>query len=166
MKPDCLIMHPGPINRGVEIDSEVADGNQSVILDRSPTVWPCAWLFCISAEGSQHEPTIIRNGRVIDPANNRDESVTDRRWPDRDSIRNSQPAIRDRRNRWQGPHRCARPHRHACPPARTRFCSQGNDCIRCASSGGGWVYHRCLHAEHFAGCGYPEHHHLDKRSRA
>jgi aspartate carbamoyltransferase catalytic subunit len=34
LKPDCLIMHPGPINRGVEIDSEVADGNQSVILDQ------------------------------------------------------------------------------------------------------------------------------------
>jgi aspartate carbamoyltransferase catalytic subunit len=25
LKPDCLIMHPGPINRGVEIDSDVAD---------------------------------------------------------------------------------------------------------------------------------------------
>ena len=34
LKPDCMIMHPGPINRGVEIDSEVADGNQSVILDQ------------------------------------------------------------------------------------------------------------------------------------
>ena len=34
LKPDCLIMHPGPINRGVEIDSEVADGAQSVILDQ------------------------------------------------------------------------------------------------------------------------------------
>ena len=34
LKPDCLIMHPGPINRGVEIDSEVADGSQSVILDQ------------------------------------------------------------------------------------------------------------------------------------
>ncbi len=29
-----LIMHPGPINRGVEISSEVADGNQSVILEQ------------------------------------------------------------------------------------------------------------------------------------
>ena len=27
-------MHPGPINRGVEIDSAVADGNQSVILNQ------------------------------------------------------------------------------------------------------------------------------------
>jgi aspartate carbamoyltransferase catalytic subunit len=34
LKSDCLIMHPGPINRGVEIDSEVADGLQSVILDQ------------------------------------------------------------------------------------------------------------------------------------
>src|SRR5881409_3969620 len=33
-KPDVLIMHPGPINRGVEIDSEIADGLQSVILDQ------------------------------------------------------------------------------------------------------------------------------------
>ncbi len=34
LKPDCLIMHPGPVNRGVEIDSELADGAQSVILDQ------------------------------------------------------------------------------------------------------------------------------------
>ena len=34
LKAGCLIMHPGPINRGVEIDSEVADGSQSVILDQ------------------------------------------------------------------------------------------------------------------------------------
>jgi len=34
LKPDCLIMHPGPINRGVEIDSDVADGPRSVILDQ------------------------------------------------------------------------------------------------------------------------------------
>lgn len=34
IKKDALIMHPGPINRGVEIDSEVADGPQSVILEQ------------------------------------------------------------------------------------------------------------------------------------
>ena len=33
-KPDVLIMHPGPINRGVEINSEVADCNRSVILEQ------------------------------------------------------------------------------------------------------------------------------------
>jgi aspartate carbamoyltransferase catalytic subunit len=31
-KPDCIVMHPGPINRGVEIASSVADGTHSVIL--------------------------------------------------------------------------------------------------------------------------------------
>lgn len=34
LRPACLVMHPGPINRGVEIDSEIADGPQSVILDQ------------------------------------------------------------------------------------------------------------------------------------
>jgi aspartate carbamoyltransferase catalytic subunit len=33
-KPDVLIMHPGPINRGVEIDSDIADGERSVILQQ------------------------------------------------------------------------------------------------------------------------------------
>jgi len=33
-KPDALVMHPGPINRGVEIDPRIADGERSVILDQ------------------------------------------------------------------------------------------------------------------------------------
>ena len=33
-KADAIVMHPGPMNRGVEIASDVADGNQSVILDQ------------------------------------------------------------------------------------------------------------------------------------
>ncbi|HHJ17798.1 MAG TPA: aspartate carbamoyltransferase catalytic subunit [Gammaproteobacteria bacterium] len=33
-KPDVTVMHPGPINRGVEMDSQVADGPQSVILQQ------------------------------------------------------------------------------------------------------------------------------------
>lgn len=33
-KPDVLIMHPGPVNRGIEITSEVVDGPYSVILDQ------------------------------------------------------------------------------------------------------------------------------------
>jgi len=34
LKKEILIMHPGPINRGVEITSEVADGNNSIILEQ------------------------------------------------------------------------------------------------------------------------------------
>ena len=33
-KPDAIIMHPGPINRGIELSSEVADGSQSMILQQ------------------------------------------------------------------------------------------------------------------------------------
>jgi len=33
-KPDILVMHPGPINRGLEMESEVADGSNSVILQQ------------------------------------------------------------------------------------------------------------------------------------
>ena len=34
LKKEIVIMHPGPINRGVEIDSDVADGNHSIILQQ------------------------------------------------------------------------------------------------------------------------------------
>ncbi len=34
LKPSCVILHPGPINRGVELSPEVADGPRSVILDQ------------------------------------------------------------------------------------------------------------------------------------
>jgi len=32
--PDCMVLHPGPINRGVEIAGDVADGTHSRILDQ------------------------------------------------------------------------------------------------------------------------------------
>jgi aspartate carbamoyltransferase catalytic subunit len=34
LKPDAIVMHPGPINRGVELDPAIADGERSVILDQ------------------------------------------------------------------------------------------------------------------------------------
>ncbi|MBI3288838.1 MAG: aspartate carbamoyltransferase catalytic subunit [Elusimicrobia bacterium] len=34
MKPEAVVLHPGPLNRGVEISSEVADGPRSVILEQ------------------------------------------------------------------------------------------------------------------------------------
>ena len=34
VKEDALVLHPGPINRGVELTPEVADGPRSVILDQ------------------------------------------------------------------------------------------------------------------------------------
>lgn len=32
--PDCIVMHPGPVNRGIEISSEVVDSSRSLILDQ------------------------------------------------------------------------------------------------------------------------------------
>jgi len=34
-KSDAIVMHPGPMNRGIEIESAVADGPQSVILQQT-----------------------------------------------------------------------------------------------------------------------------------
>ena len=34
IKKDILILHPGPINRGVEITSEIVESNNSIILDQ------------------------------------------------------------------------------------------------------------------------------------
>jgi len=42
-KPDALIMHPGPINRGVEMSSSVADSPQSVILEQVSHALRFAW---------------------------------------------------------------------------------------------------------------------------
>ena len=33
-KPDAIVLHPGPVNRGVELNSDVADGGHSVILNQ------------------------------------------------------------------------------------------------------------------------------------
>jgi aspartate carbamoyltransferase catalytic subunit len=55
-KPDVIIMHPGPMNRGVEIASEVADGPFSVILDQvaNGVAVRMAVLYLL-AGGSDHE---------------------------------------------------------------------------------------------------------------
>jgi aspartate carbamoyltransferase catalytic subunit len=59
LKPDCLIMHPGPINRGVEIDSEVADDpRHSVILEQVTNglaVRMAALYLCAGRSGQESE---------------------------------------------------------------------------------------------------------------
>jgi aspartate carbamoyltransferase catalytic subunit len=54
-KPDAIIMHPGPINRGVEIDGALADGPRSVILDQveAGVAVRMALLYLLSAEPGQ-----------------------------------------------------------------------------------------------------------------
>jgi len=55
-KPDVMIMHPGPMNRGVEISSEVADGPYSVILEQvSNGVAVRMAVLYLLAGGVEHE---------------------------------------------------------------------------------------------------------------
>lgn len=54
-KPDAIVMHPGPMNRGVEIDSDIADAPQSVILDQveAGVAVRMAVLYLLAAEAGQ-----------------------------------------------------------------------------------------------------------------
>lgn len=59
-KPDAIVMHPGPINRGVEISSEVADGPQSVILEQVThgiAVRMAVMSMALGAQSEQQETT-------------------------------------------------------------------------------------------------------------
>ncbi|HTB83359.1 MAG TPA: aspartate carbamoyltransferase catalytic subunit [Candidatus Sulfotelmatobacter sp.] len=57
-RPDALIMHPGPINRGVEIDSEIADCSRSVILEQvtNGLAVRMAVLFLVNGGKTVEEP--------------------------------------------------------------------------------------------------------------
>jgi aspartate carbamoyltransferase catalytic subunit len=56
LKPSCLVMHPGPINRGVEIDSDVADGKQSVILEQVTNGIAVRMAVLYACAGGAHIP--------------------------------------------------------------------------------------------------------------
>ncbi len=53
--PDVIIMHPGPMNRGVEIDSEVADGPFSVILEQVANGVAVRMAVLYLLAGGEHE---------------------------------------------------------------------------------------------------------------
>ncbi len=57
-KPDALIMHPGPINRGVEIDSEIADCERSVILQQVTNGLAVRMAVLFLVNGGKNSPDI------------------------------------------------------------------------------------------------------------
>ena len=70
--PEAIVMHPGPINRGVEIMGDVADGAASVILEQvSNGVAVRMAVLYLLAGGA--EKLLLKGGRVIDPASGLDE---------------------------------------------------------------------------------------------
>jgi aspartate carbamoyltransferase catalytic subunit len=65
-KPDVIIMHPGPMNRGVEIDSDVADGPYSVILEQvtNGVAVRMAVLYLLAGQEAEAEgPSGLVSGR-------------------------------------------------------------------------------------------------------
>jgi aspartate carbamoyltransferase catalytic subunit len=56
-RSNAIIMHPGPINRGVELDSDVADGSRSVILDQvtNGVAVRMAVLYLLNGGGARDE---------------------------------------------------------------------------------------------------------------
>ena len=59
-KPDLLVLAPGPINRGVELTPEVADGPQSAILDQvtNGLAVRMAVLYLVSGKGESPPPVV------------------------------------------------------------------------------------------------------------
>ena len=113
-KPDLLLLAPGPINRGVEITPDVADGPHSAILQQVSAIWPtnrlCAWpsSVCSSHPGARvledrrarelllHLRSVmsilrIANGRVIDPAQHLDQTID--LWIQNDRVLGMGPAF-------------------------------------------------------------------------
>jgi len=67
-RPDVIIMHPGPMNRGVEIASEVADAPNSVILDQVANGVAVRMAVLYLLAGGLSMTRLLKGGRVIDPA--------------------------------------------------------------------------------------------------
>jgi aspartate carbamoyltransferase catalytic subunit len=59
-KPDITVMHPGPMNRGVEIAQDVADGKHSVILEQvtNGVAVRMAVLYLLAGHKAQGEPPV------------------------------------------------------------------------------------------------------------
>jgi aspartate carbamoyltransferase catalytic subunit len=68
-KPDCFVMHPGPMNRGVEIASDVADGPRQVILQQVTNGVAVRMAVCyLFAGGVSQAVEESERGEVVPPA--------------------------------------------------------------------------------------------------
>ncbi len=139
-KPDVIIMHPGPMNRGVEIASEVADGPYSVILEQvaNGVAVRMAVLYLLAGGVKRKMKRLLKGGRVVDPANGRDGEF-DRPHRRRSHRRASAATFPPNRERCRGdsdrPCRLSGPDRHARAPARAGTGAQGDGCDRCGRGG-------------------------------
>jgi aspartate carbamoyltransferase catalytic subunit len=66
-KPDAIVMHPGPINRGVEMDSAVADGPRSVILEQVSNgiaIRMAVIALCLGSQNRRAQTTQVEGGAL------------------------------------------------------------------------------------------------------
>ena len=72
MKPDALVMHPGPMNRGVEISGEVADSDRSVIVEQVTNGiavrMACLYLLLGGAGATEPDPSVEKGATARDEA--------------------------------------------------------------------------------------------------
>ena len=166
--PKALIMHPGPMIRGLEITSEVADGPQSAIADQVRNGVAIRMALIMRALSS--EVTSVAQKQEREPADEADPDS--RRTSDRSGVRH-RCATRSAARRWEGCiGRCAGENqavhgaeiidgerscrgtgtrRYSRSSSRTRPGIQGDDCDRHGSSSGRRI-HNCLrHAQYNSG---------------
>ena len=56
VRPGQLVMHPGPMNRGVEIAGDVADGPNSEVVDQVRAGWSCGWRSSTTCSPARGRP--------------------------------------------------------------------------------------------------------------
>jgi aspartate carbamoyltransferase catalytic subunit len=78
-KPDAIVLHPGPMNRGIEISPEVADGPQSCVLEQvtNGIAVRMALLFLLVAGYSEEESHPVADAQQQQPRNRRATDVKD-----------------------------------------------------------------------------------------
>ena len=94
-KDDALVMHPGPMNRGVEIASEIADGPQSVIQEQVEMGVAVRMAVMEALLDPRRNPggdaqmsvTVFQNARIVDPSRGIDETGTSSSTARRSSLR-------------------------------------------------------------------------------
>ena len=151
-KPDVMIMHPGPMNRGVEIASEVADGPYSVILDQVGQRRRRADGRPVSAgRRSRNMKRLLKGGRV-DRSRPTGSTASHDVLIDGDRIarvgRDLPVDGADGRRDSRRARRLPGLHRHARAPARARAGAQGDRGDRDRGGGRRRLHRRRLHAEH------------------
>ena len=162
-RPDALVLHPGPMIRGLEIDSAVADGPQSGVLEQVtngladahgsalPSYRRRAGGRAPSRKGIDRM-LLIKNGRVLDPATKTDAALDVLLDGERISKIGAE-SLRARRGnfRRQRLDRRARLHRSPLPSARAGPGNVRNHRDRHALGGSRRIHGRLLHAQYAAG---------------